>query len=106
MSEIQRKKCTLRFLPDLENLYDEIKRVKSIIGEIDRDVEGFNNEVRFRLLSKRSKLLKLFFDGLNFFAVEGEFQPATNTQDLIVKCKFSERYFEFISTIRTRETDR
>lgn len=99
MSEIQGKGPTLRFLPDLDNLYDEIKRVKSAVGEVDRNIEGYNRVGRSRILSKRRKILQFFFDNLNLFCVEGDFHSAINTQDLIVKCKFSERYHEFMPTI-------
>ena len=100
---------TLRFLFDqLDNLFDEIKWVKSTIREIDRDIHLFQAEdgLRFHLICKRRELLKVFFGTLNLFTVDGEFHPATNTQDLIVRYEYSERYHELMSTCFARRTDR
>ena len=74
-------------------------KVKSVAGEIDRDIERYNGVARSRILSKPRKIFQVFLGNLKLSGVEGDFHPAIDTQDLIIKCEFSERYFEFMSTV-------
>ena len=87
-------KKVVRLLPDLDNVFQELGQLKSLL---DSDI---NIDIKVR-----KAIVDVFQDGLELFCVNVHHDPASITQDIPVKCRISQSYFNLAAALRAREGD-
>lgn len=81
---------TIRFIPELGNVFDAMKQIRLLFDDVDVNMDSV----------ARKKLAGLFYGGLKLFSVNGQFDATTLTQDVIMRGKISQCFFDYMSTLR------
>ena len=87
---------TINLIPELDNVLDAMKQIRLLFDDVDVDMD----------LVARKKLVGLFYDGLKLFSINGQFDAATRTQDVIMRGKISQSFFDYMATFRAVEGEK
>ncbi len=87
---------TIRLIPELDNIFDAMKQIKLLFDDPDVNMD----------FAVKQKLVRLFYDGLKLFSVNGHFDATTGTKDVIMRGQISQGFFDYMAALRTVEGEK